>query len=332
MTTPAAHDVRRLAELRNLDIVDTPPEADYDDLAALAAAVCRSPVAAVNFVDDQRHFTKAVVGMPDAEGGSVPNELSFCAATVRTADGVLVVPDTRADECFRDHPLVTGGPQVGSYTGVSIMSRGQRVGVLCAFGTEPREFTAPEITALVTLARQAEGHLELRRHNAELRRLAVTDALTGLANRTLLFDRLELALADRSRTGGDVGVLVCDVDDFKTVNDRHGHQIGDRVLCDIADDLRTAVRGGDTVARIAGDEFVVVCPDVTHAELDDIVDRIMHRSRRSSPDGSPAPRISVGAIVAADDDTATSILRRGDLEMYAVKRNRSRRTAAVACH
>jgi len=319
MTMPLLQDLQRVDELRTLEIVDTPPEAEYDDLASLAAAVLRSPAAAVNFVDDERHFTKAIVGMPEAEGGSLANELSFCAVTVGTADGELVVPDTRADERFQDHPLVTGGPQVRFYAGVSITSRGQRVGVLCAFGPEPRELMPAELTALSTLARQAEGHLELRRRNAELRRLAVTDALTGLANRTLLFDRLERALAGRSRSGGRVGLLVCDIDDFKDVNDRHGHQIGDRVLCDIAAHLPTAVGWRDTVARIAGDEFVILCPDVTDAKLGAIVDRIIRGERQLLPDGSASPGLSIGAVIACDDDTPASLLRRADFAMYAVK-------------
>jgi diguanylate cyclase (GGDEF)-like protein len=250
--------------------------------------------------------------------------------TVGTPDGVLVVPDTHADERFRDHPLVTGGPQVGSYAGVSITSRGERVGVLCAFGPDARDITRVELEALATLARQAESHLELRRRNAELRALAVTDPLTGLANRTLLFDRLELALADRDRSGGEVGLLVCDVDDFKAVNDRHGHQIGDRVLCEIADDLRSAVRAVDTVARIAGDEFVVLCPGVTRSDFDEIVLRIVRAGRRLLPDGWPAPSLTVGAVLAADRDTATSILRRGDLAMYAAKPQHGGLVAACA--
>ncbi len=317
--TPLLVDARRLDALRALAILDSPAEDEYDDLASLAAAVCHSAIAALNFVDDERHYTKAIVGLPGAAGGSVANEVSFCAATVASADGALVVTDLHADQRFRGDPLADDNPQVGFYAGVAITSRGQRVGVLCTFGSEPRDVNRAEQLALATLGRQAEAHLELRRRNAELRELAITDPLTGLANRTLLFDRLHLALAEGERTGGHVGVLFCDVDDFKAVNDRHGHQIGDRVLCDIAADLRTAVRAVDTVARIAGDEFVVVCPDITGPQLDDLVERIAHHDRPLLPDRSPAPSLSVGAISALRQDTAASVLRRGDLAMYAAK-------------
>ena len=318
-TVSSLHDDRRLSALRDLAILDTTPESAYDDLAVLAASVCSSPMAAVNLVDDERHFTKAIVGMPEAEGGSVSNSLSLCAATVDSPEGVLIIRDSHTDPRWSEHPLVIGGPRVGFYAGVSITSQGQRVGVLCAFGSEPRDVTGAERTALLALARQAESELELRRRNAELRSLAVTDPLTRLGNRTLLWDRLELALAERARSGGEVGVVFCDVNDFKGVNDRHGHQIGDRALCEIADHLRANVRAVDTVARIAGDEFVIVCPHITAVALSHIVERITHANDRLLPDGSRAPQLSVGTVIASADETAASALRRADGAMYAAK-------------
>lgn len=163
-TTDGDHlgDARRLGELRALAILDTPPERDYDDLAALASTVTASRVAAVNFVDGERHFTKASVGLP-AQGGSVPFQASFCAATVNEPDGVLVIEDTRADPDWRDHPLVKNNPEVGFYAGAAVYSQGERVGVVCAFGPEPREITAEQRHGLTLLARQVEAQLRLRR-------------------------------------------------------------------------------------------------------------------------------------------------------------------------
>jgi diguanylate cyclase (GGDEF)-like protein len=159
----------------------------------------------------------------------------------------------------------------------------------------------------------------MRQRNAELRHLAVTDPLTGLGNRTLLFDRLEFALTQRERSGGDVGVVFCDVNDFKAINDRHGHQIGDRVLCEIADQLRSHVRAVDTVARISGDEFVIVCPHITAVALDHIVKRITDANDRLLPDGSRGSRLSVGTVIASANEDAASVLRRADCAMYAAK-------------
>lgn len=241
---------------------------------------------------------------------------------------MLVISDTHAEQRWLDHPLVTGGPGVGFYAGATIVSRGERVGVVCVFGREPRQVNARERAGLAALAQQAATHLDLRRQNATLRRLAVRDPLTGLANRTLLFDRLEQALAEQARTSGEVGVLFCDVDDFKRVNDRYGHDVGDRLLCEVAEYLVAAARDTDTVARIAGDEFVVICPRLDRAtDLTALADRITAGTDRRCPlpDGSAAPPISIGAVVANDGEQPAELLRRADAAMYASKPSASGR-------
>lgn len=314
--------VERVAVLLDLAILDTPPQPAYDDVASLAAAACRSDVGAVNFVDHDRHWTMAIVGVEEGQGVSVPAELSLCAATIRTDNGVLTIGDTLADDRWREHPFVTGEPRLRSYAGASIVVSGQPIGVVCVFGGEPREFTDAEERALGALARQASAHLELRQRNSELRELAITDPLTGLANRTLLFDRLNLALAQRKRSGQEVGVLFCDVDGFKSVNDRFGHGAGDRLLRDIADQLRSAVRDVDTVARIAGDEFVVICPGIGgRAELDIVAGTMMDDVERIDPmpDGTAPPSLSVGAFLVEDAELAAEALGRADAAMYIVK-------------
>ena len=146
----------------------------------------------------------------------------------------------------------------------------------------------------------------------------VTDPLTGLPNRALLMDRLEVALATRAEPSSQVGVLFCDVDAFKSVNDTRGHEAGDRVLCHVADRLSSAMRVGDTVARMAGDEFVAVCPQLGgQAELDALVARIHAAVAQPSADG--AIRLSVGAVLARPGEAVADVLRRADAAMYAEK-------------
>jgi len=315
-------DPNRLAVLRDLAILDTAAEPAYDDIARLASACCQSSIAAVNFVDDERHWTKAIVGVEGGRGASVSADVSFCAATVATDSGLLSLPDASKSEEWRSHPFVTGPPFLRFYAGAAIVVSDQPIGVVCVFGDEARELGEREEQALVALARQTSAHLELRKRNVELRELAVSDPLTGLANRTLLFDRLEMARAQGERTGGHVGVLFCDVDDFKLVNDRWGHQVGDRLLCQVGDRLRTATREIDTVARLAGDEFVVICPGLDTPEgLDaviDRVDRIVHMPEPAD-DGPVSPRVSIGAVLLEKGETAAGVLRRADEAMYHVK-------------
>ncbi|HET9720077.1 MAG TPA: sensor domain-containing diguanylate cyclase [Solirubrobacteraceae bacterium] len=315
-------DPERLAVLRNLAILDTPAEPDYDDIARLASACCRSPIAAVNFVDAERHWTKAIVGLEGGQGASVANDLSFCAATVATPGGLLRLSAESLSDDWRSHPFVTGPPFLRYYLGAAIVVSGQPIGVVCVFGDESRDLGEGEEQALVALARQASAHLELRQRNTELRKLAVSDPLTGLANRTLLFNRLELAIEQRRRTGAEVGVLFCDVDDFKLLNDRLGHGAGDRLLCRVADRLRMATRATDTVSRFGGDEFVVLCPGLDDlAEFELIVERI-NRALNTSEAGeelaTSAPT-SIGAVLIEPDETAVDVLRRADEAMYAEK-------------
>jgi diguanylate cyclase (GGDEF)-like protein len=308
-------DLRRVAVLEDLAIVGSAPEPAYDDIAALAAASCGSDIGAVNFVGVERHWTKAVVGVQDGHGATVSADLSLCAATVASQDGALSLPDMLADERWRTHPFVAGEPWLRFYAGASIVVAGAPVGVVCVFGDRPRAITERHQDALRALARQAARHLELRR-------LSLSDPLTGLPNRTLLLERLEEALAQSRRDGGLVGVVFCDVDDFKRVNDRLGHEAGDRVLCDVAERLRRVGRRGDTVARLAGDEFVLVCPGAGGPpDLEGIVRRV-HDSVRRAPSqrAHPAPlRMSVGAVLAAGDESPRSVLRRADAAMYDAK-------------
>lgn len=322
-------DPARLAVLRGLAILDTPPEPAYDDIAMLASASCGSVEAAVNFVDGDRHWTKAMVGADGGQGSDVPANLSLCAATICTDGGLLVVPDLSEHEVWEAHPFVADEPRLRFYAGATISVGRQPVGVVCVFGDEPRAIRDSDQRALIALAAQASAHLELRQQNVVLQALALTDPLTGLPNRSLLFDRLEHALKQRRRTGSDVGVLLADIDGFKLVNDELGHTVGDRLLTDVADGLRSGCREVDTVARLGGDEFVIVCPDVTGAqELDSIVKRLTEATYPAdSSTGLREPlRLSVGAVLAQDDETVAAVLERADAAMYRAKKSSKRLT------
>lgn len=332
MTYPVPMDeAGRLAALRELAILDTPREQLYDDVVALAAAICRTPIAIINLVDADRQWGKALVGLESSEA---PRDASFCARTIVAADGMLVVPDTLGDAAWATNAQVLGDPHLRFYAGAAIFHDGQAVGSLCVADRAPRELDEDARAALQVLARQTGAHLQLRVRsrdlqtaNDELRRLAVQDALTGLANRTLLFDRLEHALRRRARTGSPVGVLFGDLDGFKGVNDSLGHGAGDEVLRAVARRLVRAARGTDTVARLSGDEFVVVC-----ADLDDAADLGAVAARLSAAVARPVPglgttvvpQLSFGHALAVDDDRAEDVLARADASMYLAKGERGR--------
>lgn len=168
------------------------------------------------------------------------------------------------------------------------------------------------------------------RRAAELRliELALHDELTGLPNRRLLLERCEqaLAVARSGRGNGMVSMLFLDLDGFKAVNDRAGHDRGDRLLIDVARDLVHALRPSDTVARLGGDEFVVLLGDddgLEHVRF--LADRIATSVRRLVPvDGTTLPLSASIGIVRADlvqepELTAETVLRRADAAMYRAK-------------
>ena len=167
-----------------------------------------------------------------------------------------------------------------------------------------------------------------RRHRAEqeLEHRTLHDDLTGLANRVLVLDRLTLALARSARGAGDVGVIFCDLDGFKAVNDRHGHLIGDIVLRVVAARLRGAVRPSDTVGRLGGDEFVIVVePPVSEGDLAQLAERLTEVVAAPLREQGTDTRVGVSAGFARSDGTdmsAERLLERADAEMYAVKRAR----------
>ncbi|MGA3185003.1 MAG: EAL domain-containing protein [Candidatus Dormibacteria bacterium] len=157
----------------------------------------------------------------------------------------------------------------------------------------------------------------------EMERSALTDSVTGLANRTLLIDRLNQALRGLKRNAGLVGVLMLDLDHFKVINDTLGHAAGDAVLVSTARRLQAGARPDDTVARFGGDEFVVVVPGlVAFADLAACAERIVTELREPHVVGGEevVATVSVGiAATSRPDHLPDDLLREADLAMYRAK-------------
>jgi diguanylate cyclase (GGDEF)-like protein len=167
--------------------------------------------------------------------------------------------------------LPLAGAEVRLAGGSALASYGSRAdgGVRLAIGAGDELHVAPErdladeeLSFVRAVANTLATALARLRDEERMRHEAVHDPLTGLANRTLLRDRLEHALARSERERGATAVLFLDLDNFKQVNDAHGHAAGDAALVELGRRLQTAVRPGDTIARLGGDEFVAVCEHV----------------------------------------------------------------------
>jgi diguanylate cyclase (GGDEF)-like protein/PAS domain S-box-containing protein len=159
-------ELDRLLELASFGILDTPPEADFDDLTLLAANICATPIAMVSLVTADRQWFKSRHGVEHTE---TPREQSFCAHALSGPD-LLVIPDTHLDPRVSTSPFVTGDPHLRFYAGAPLVApNGHVLGTLCVLDTAPRALTELQLTHLRILAAQVISQLEVRR---QARRLA----------------------------------------------------------------------------------------------------------------------------------------------------------------
>jgi diguanylate cyclase (GGDEF)-like protein len=176
---------------------------------------------------------------------------------------------------------------------------------------------------------------ELRAMQAQLAEQATRDPLTGLANRRLLDELLGLALRSVNRSGGRLTVAFLDLDDFKTVNDTHGHEAGDTVLRATAARLEAVVRDADVVARYGGDEFVVVYEGADDHEVRDLVERI-HGALSAPIEVGGGVAVQCRASVGIADTRSTApiaseLIGAADRAMLEVKRQRPQSTRLATC-
>lgn len=267
------NDSERVAALAGYNLLDSAEDEDFDLLAEVAAELCGAPFAFVSLVDADRVWHKAAAGAGREQlPGEEPRDESYCSWTV-LQDGVLEIPDLRADPRTAQMAATLHPVGLRMYAGASLMTAdGFRVGTLCVLDTRPRSLTARQQVLLVRLARQVVALMELRQRDRELgsalaamQRLASEDGLTGLMNRRALIEALHREVERCRRYGSPLSVVMLDIDHFKDVNDRHGHAMGDAVLRGVAATVREGLRAVDLAGRYGGEEFCLVLPDTDAA-------------------------------------------------------------------
>ncbi len=153
-------ETRRLAALRDYQILDTLPEAAYDDITRIAAHICGTSIALVSLVDEDRQWFKSRFGL-DAE--QTPRDVAFCAHAILEPEKLFVVDDARADTRFADNPLVASDPKIRFYAGAPLVAAsGHALGTLCVIDRQPHRLDSAQADTLKALARQVEAQLELR--------------------------------------------------------------------------------------------------------------------------------------------------------------------------
>jgi diguanylate cyclase (GGDEF)-like protein len=200
--------------------------------------------------------------------------------------------------------------------------------VLCAAIAAPPPALPAAVVVPASLGVLLALRARLERERDAMRRYALRDPLTGLANRRALDERLGYEIARHTRHGEAFAVLALDLDGFKAVNDRFGHDAGDEVLCETAQALVGAVRAQDTVVRLGGDEFCVLAPQTGEASAEHLVERV-REALASVTAGVSGLSASIGtAVFPADGTTPEALLAAADeASMHAKRRRRVRRAA-----
>jgi GAF domain-containing protein len=176
------NEIQRLETLRGYEILDTEPEAAFDDLTLLAAYVCQTPVALISLIDAGRQWFKSKIGVSVTE---TSRDVAFCASAILQSD-VFMVPDASQDERFSDNPFVVSEPKIRFYAGATLATDGHALGTLCVLDRVPRELSPEQLEALRALSRQVLAQLELRRNLKTLQQsLAARDRAEVEKERTV---------------------------------------------------------------------------------------------------------------------------------------------------
>ncbi len=311
----------RLQALTSLGILDTLPEERFDRITRVVWRVFNVPIALVSLVDRERQWFKSRQGL-DATG--TPRQVSFCGHAI-LQPGPLVIPDTQFDTRFSDNPLVCGSPHIRFYAGHPIHAPdGARIGTLCIIDQKPRILSDTDLGMLRDFASMVDRELELVERST-------TDELTRLSNRRGFITIGAHVLALCRRTGRPAAVVTIDLDNFKSVNDRDGHDAGDAALRTFGRMLFTHFRGSDVVARLGGDEFAVPCAGVGADDLANPLERLRSEFSQSKL-ARQHPQLSWSAGLASLEPTSResleTLLRIADADMYRQKAEHRRSRVA----
>ncbi len=281
-------------------------------------------------LDDALHFV-AASNAPILKIQTLQNELGEgpCLEAYRTGEAVSV-PDLSVDQRFPRFSARANAAGLAAVFTFPMSLDGRRFGALDLYRDQVGGLDSTDMKSAQMLADVASAYISNAQARADaaenidlLRQRSLHDPLTGLPNRTLLKERLEQAVARGRRSHQVFAVLVVDIDRFKAVNDQFGHHIGDRLLAAVAGRLKGVLRGGDTVARLSGDEFVIICEGLEGAELAErVAERVVGALGPVFELEGESLQVtaSVGiAFCGPGEDVPESLLRDADFAMYQAK-------------
>jgi len=250
------------------------------------------------------------------------------AGNVAASGQPALIIDVRNDLRFVDLPASKASlrsqpkhklSRIRALACVPLNVRDRLVGVLTATSSVVGAFDDDDLEMLSFVAKTIALDIE----NLRLHRLAVTDQLTGAYNREFLHQRLPEELAKAERGEAPLSLAMVDVDHFKPINDRYGHDVGDLVLAEVAAKLRSAIRGNDVLVRYGGEEFLVLLPKTDVRAASEVAERMRLTLQEETFFAGDSPievRISVGiAEHLRGSDSPTTLIRRADSALYLAK-------------
>lgn len=312
------HEIKLLSEMGDLLQTCFTAEEAYGVIAQSAQKFFPDGTGALSVIRTSQNLVEVVAGWgatPATESVFAPDD---CWALRRGR--IHVVRDTATGLVCKHlhHPLPTG------YLCVPMMAHGETLGALHVCETQSGQLTDTHQRLTTTVAEHIGLALANLRLHETLRNLSVRDPLTGLFNRRYMEESLEREVRRAARNKRPLGIIMLDIDHFKTFNDTFGHDAGDTLLRELGSSLQTYIRGEDVACRYGGEEFILILPDTTldaarqraeqlRAAVKELA--IQHRSRRLK-----SVTISAGVALFPDHGTtADAVLRAADLALYKAK-------------
>lgn len=321
------NEAERLVSVRSLLPSELTITSELDILTTLVRDVFEAASCSVSIIDEDWQRIAATSGI---ETEDCPREQSGCTHVVYSGQP-LIVPDMRLHPAFHKQAYVTGEPGFRFYAGFPLeVDTGLTLGALCVIDTKPRDFDSHQCEEMRRFAQLASALMRLQRKNmllqsdkVALQKSSLTDPLTQLYNRRALKEHVAPFLRQHAANKQSAGILMMDMDNFKTVNDTYGHPAGDRLLKQVADRIRSVIRKDDIPVRIGGDEFCIILPTVqTETDLQTIADRMVEAFRVPFKVSGQLvySSVSIGTLLAPEDgNTNEQLSRHADKALYVAK-------------
>ncbi|MFN9621628.1 MAG: diguanylate cyclase [Cyanobacteriota bacterium] len=256
----------RLRELDRLGVLGTTGDLHMDRLVELATLTFGVPMAAISLVTAHRQWFLSQKGLPVNQ---TPREVAFCAHAIMSTR-VMVVPNALEDDRFRSNPLVTTDPRIRFYAGAPLRSNhGHNLGTLCVIDRQPKQPTPQQLRQLELLSELVIRELDLRRQIALC-------PVTGLPIRQRFLRMAAQEVLKAKAEGKHLSLLLYDVDNFRTINNRWGHQAGDNMLADLCKMSRQFLKEKDFAGRLGDGEFALLLVDSSREDALNTAETLRH--------------------------------------------------------